>query len=125
METSLKQLIQQMSQHGRAELVQGKVISTSPLKIQILNDSKLVVSERITVIPRHLTDYETEMDIVWGGETSISSNTTTADAHAHKLLDFNIYKAKAVVRNALKVGELVHIIVMQSGKKYYVLDRVT
>lgn len=124
-ETSIKQMIQNISQKGRAELVQGMIISTAPLKIQVLNDSKLVISERITVVPRHLTDYETEMDIVWSGETAISSDTNTVDAHAHKLLDFNLYKAKAIVRNALKAGEIVHLIVLQNGKKYYVLDRVT
>lgn len=118
--TSIKQMVQEMAKHGRAELVQGKVISEKPLKFQITNDSKLVISERIAIIPRHLTDYETEMDLIWKFDTSVSSNTAAGD----KLVDFNLYKAKAIVRNALKVGETVHLLALQSGKLYYVLDRV-
>ena len=56
---SLKSIFQGMVR-GYAELMQGTVISVSPLKIQMANDEKLIINERITVIPRHLSDYKTK-----------------------------------------------------------------
>lgn len=122
--TSIHGAIVKMGKSTAPALLQGTVIATDPLKIQIANDSKLVISELITVIPWHLTDYETEVDIEWKGETSVDSNTTTEAGHAHKLEDFNIYKAKITVRNALKVGDILDILALNGGKKYYILDRV-
>ena len=87
------------------QLIQGTVISDSPLHIQIANDSKLVIGEAITIIPRHLTDYETEADVTWQDDTT--------------------GKARLTVHNALKSGETVHILSLCRGKLYYILDRVT
>ena len=56
---SLKNIFQGMVR-GYAELMQGTVISVSPLKIQMANDEKLIINERITVVPRHLSDYKTK-----------------------------------------------------------------
>lgn len=100
--TSIKQAIQEMANQSAATVIQGTVTSISPLKIQIDNDSKLVISARIAIIPIHLTDYETKIDI-----PSISLNG-----------------AKAIVKNSLKVGEKVHLLAFEKGKKYYILDRV-
>ena len=58
--TSLKQLIQGMTDSG-IEVLQGIVKSASPLKIQMVNDEKLIIGPNITYIPRHLTDYKTEI----------------------------------------------------------------
>lgn len=101
--TSLKQLFQGMASSEVPQLVQGTVISDNPLRIQIANDSKLIIGESITIVPRHLTDYETEADL-----------TESA----------NIYKAKLTVHNALKIGDTVHILSLCRGKLYYILDRV-
>lgn len=57
-ETSLKQLFQSMIPGG-PELMEGKVIQINPLKIQMTNDEKLIINERITIVPWHLTDYKT------------------------------------------------------------------
>lgn len=120
-QTSLKGMLQGMIP-AAAELLQGTVTSTSPLKIQITNDSKLTIGAAITVVPRHLTDYSTTADITWGEKTSLSDDTRTSDGD--KLKKFSIYGAGLTVHNALKVGETVHILALQNGKKYYVLDRV-
>ena len=50
--------------------------------------------------------------------------TTEETKHSHSLASFNIYKATMTVYNALKVGEKVHLLSFDNGKKYYVLDRV-
>ena len=63
-ETSLKQLFQSMIPGG-PELMEGKVIQINPLKIQMTNDEKLIINERITIVPWHLTDYKTRATARW------------------------------------------------------------
>lgn len=114
-----------------SELLQGVVISENPLKIQIANDSKLVITNISAIIPRHLTDYETTVDLeqttcspIIKAETELEIATETVNQHAHAVEEFSAYKLKIKVYNALKKGETVHILAVQNGKKYYVLDRV-
>ncbi len=135
--TSIKQLFQEMTGGNAVEVVQGIVKSENPIKIQIINDEKLVVGENITYIPRHLTDYKTVIDIVQK-DGSVDSKTkkdgshshsgvhgqTSATPHSHALETFHIYSVEMTVYNALKVGEKVHILSFNQGKQYYVLDRV-
>lgn len=151
-QTSLKGLFQGMSDAG-VEVLQGIVKSASPLKIQIVNDDKLVIGPNITYVPRHLTDYTATVDIVQGKGSvqsqtstdgshthSYSGNTESAGdpshthsysgetqgkAHSHSLSTFNIYGATMTVYNALKVGEKVHVLSFNHGKQYYVLDRIS
>ena len=104
-----------------AELMVGIVISTSPLKIQMVNDEKLVIGAAITVVPRHLTNYTTKVTISGG---SLSGSTTYNSLHSHGYASFTDTMADMTVYNALKKGEMVHVLALQNGKKYYVLDRV-
>ena len=46
--TSLKQLIQDITPR-ETDLLQGVVISTDPLRVQMVNDSKLIISKKISV----------------------------------------------------------------------------
>ena len=98
--TSLKSLFQG-TLSADSELLQGTVISISPLKIQASNDSKLVITGTSAIVPKHLCNYSVKCSIGSGGET------TTATLY-----------------DALKVGDKVHLLALQSGKKYFVLDRV-
>lgn len=149
--TSIKQLIQDMTEAG-VGILQGVVKSASPLKIQIVNDDKLTISSNITYVPQHLTDYTVTVDIAVGSG-SLTGNTTEAGdsemnyngktdeagepehthtfgvemqnkAHTHDLSSMNIIGATMTVHNALKVGDMVHIISFNHGKQYFVLDRV-
>lgn len=78
--TSIKQLIQQIMPR-QTEIVIGKVMSANPLKVQVINDEKLVLNRNILIIPKRIVD------------------------------------------EPLKFGECIHILVVNSGKKYYALDR--
>lgn len=147
-QTSLKALFQSMTPESMS-VVRGEVISASPLKIQIINDEKMVLHENIICLPRHLTDYSTKCDIVLG-EGSVNSQTqlggahphgssgthsghtggdgahshpSSEGAHTHTLETFNVYGASIKIYNALKVGEIVFILSFNQGKKYYILDR--
>lgn len=146
---SLKQLFQGMVPEAM-EVLQGTVISASPLKIQVVNDEKLVLTENIISLPRHLSDYTTTIDIQLGKGTINSvtrsgqgthphgssgqhgghtggdgshSHPDSEGAHVHNVATFNIYGATITVYNALKVGETVYILSYNHGKKYYIFDR--
>lgn len=134
-ETSLKGLFQGMIPEA-VELLQGTVIQESPLKIQMANDNKLITGESITVVPRSLTDHEVEADVrladgTIDSETSKALNPGSKSAsaygseqHIHKLTSFTIARGVITVHNHLAKGDKVHVLAIQNGKKYFVLDRV-
>ena len=132
---------------ANAEIMQGNVISVSPLKIQMVNDEKLIINERITVVPRHLSDYTTEATFTVGKGTLTSVTTTSGShqhsggthgghdggngshehvggTHSHPLSTYTLDHGTLTVWNALKVGEMVYVLSLNNGKLYYVLDRV-
>lgn len=121
--TSLKQLFQGMAGDG-VEVLQGIVKSASPLKIQIVNDDKLTIGPNITYIPRHLTDYKTEIsgpniqNYYYTGSSMESGTAPVSPPHVHAL-----GRIPVTVHNALKAGEKVHVLSFNHGKQYYVLDR--
>lgn len=118
--TSLKQLFQGMAGDG-VEVLQGIVKSVGPLKIQIVNDEKLTIGPNITYIPRHLTDYSTEVTVSWRTESASGGSGDAAYAsHSHAITG----RKSITVHNALKVGDRVHVLSFNHGKQYYVLDRV-
>ncbi len=127
---SLRETIKGMSERN-TELLQGVVISEKPLKIQAVNDSKLIITAVSAIIPWHLTDYETTVDLEETENSPIVHAATSKDIvskvvslHAHENEKFKIYKLKIKVYNSLKKGEKVHILAVQNGKKYFILDRV-
>ncbi len=112
-EESLKKLIQDMIPASCA-LVEGTVISTSPLKIQITKDAKLIIGAASTIIPQHLTNYSVAVTIpASGGHPQYVGD----GVHTHKEVTMTIY-------NGLKPGDKLHLLAVQNGKKYYALDRV-
>lgn len=147
--TSLKEAFQGLIPDS-VGVIQGKVISAAPLQIQALNDDKLILSQNILCLPRHLSTYQTTIDIVLG-KGSINSLTRagqgthshgssgehgghvsgdgahghpdTEGEHVHNVATFNIFGAGMTVYNALKVGDTVYILSFNQGKKYYILDR--
>lgn len=119
--TSLKQLIQGMTSSG-IEVLQGIVKSASPLKIQIVNDEKLIIGPNITYVPWHLTDYTTEVTVEWETENASGGSGEAAYAeHRHAISG----RKKITVHNALRTGEKVHVLSFNHGKQYFVLDRVS
>ncbi len=116
--TSFKQLFQEMTGNKEVEVLQGIVKSEKPLKIQIVNDEKLLIGPNITYIPRHLTDYKTTCTISKG-----DGNLNGPTSDGSELTDFTL-KGSIIVHNALQLGEKVHVLSFNHGKQYYVLDRL-
>lgn len=137
--TSLKQLFQQMVPEN-VGLIEGVVVNTEPIAIQVVNNSKMVLSGLNLVLPKHLTDYQTTFTInlseppILTGETSLDNehshtnpeggSTGTQEAHKHILSKFGLEEATITVHNALKRDERVYMLRFNGGKLYYVLDKV-
>lgn len=97
----------------------GKVISSSPLKINV--EQKMTLTDAQLVLTRNVTDYKVYMTVDHTTEnTSGGSGDSAFASHNHA------YKGKKqfTVHNGLVVGEEVIMVQMQGGQKYIVLDRV-
>jgi hypothetical protein len=101
-----------------ADLRFGKVVSTSPLKVEITN--QFVLPASILIVPEHLTDHEVEVTVTsdYGWKTE---NTNCYTNHKH---DITVNKQKLKIHGALKVGDKVAVMRKQGGQFYYILDRL-
>ncbi len=143
-------------------IVEARVISASPLKVQATNDAKLILSEASLIVPRNLTDYtttatfaldkgnidsETEGDgrhchgssgahehsggTHGGHDAGNGSHGHDGGAHTHsnegphdhRLVSFTLTRGTITVYNALKVDEIIYMLPVNNGKKYFILDR--
>lgn len=106
----------------------GTVVSESPLKVQI--SSQLTIPASMLIVPRHLTDYETECTIDWQTENTTHTHTIkdsysgggTAENNTHKHAVKG--KKKIIIHEALKQGNKVALLRKSGGQSYYILDRV-
>lgn len=92
-----KAAVQAVNASKPVNVVFGKVISASPLKIKI--DQKLLLGSAQIVLPRSVTDYRLSVTV---------DNETKS----------------VTVRNALKVGEEIILLQVSGGQKYIVIDRI-
>lgn len=76
----------------------GKVVSISPLKIQV--EQKLQLDMDNLILPEHLTDYDIELQLKGGSTKQI----------------YTVY-------NSLKVDDVVILVRQAGGQKYLVVDR--
>lgn len=83
----------------------GKVISISPLKIQI--NTKLILEASQIVLSQRVTNHT----------IPTSGSTGSADGHSHGIGSLSM-------NNALQVGNEVIMIRQTGGQEYIVLDRV-
>ena len=117
--TSLKSLFQGLIPDS-CGIIQGTVISASPLQIRAENDDKLIINELLLIVPHHLTNHKVTVDI---GNGNVTAQTSSVDGHSHELMQFALQQGIMTVYNGLKVGEKVHLLSLNNGKKYYILDR--
>ena len=97
---SIKQLFQGLIP-DQGGVIRARVISLDPLRIQAINDDKLLIGANSVIIPHHLTDYQTSVDIP----------------------DAGLENVVMTIRNSLNTGDTVHLLSFNQGKKYFILDR--
>lgn len=97
----------------------GKVISVSPLKIQV--SAKSIYTEKMLILTRNVTDFEVDMTVSHITENRSGGSGDPAFAsHNHEYKG----KKKFKVHNALIVGDEVVLGRVQGGKRFVVLDRI-
>ena len=100
-------------------LLFGQVISDSPLKIQV--DQKTILTEKMLILTRNVTDFEVDMSVSHITENRAGGSGDPAFAsHNHDYKGRKKFKA----HNALVKGDEVVLARVQKGKRYVVLDRV-
>lgn len=97
----------------------GKVISVSPLKIQV--SAKSIYTEKMLILTRNVTDFEVDMTV---SHVTLNRAGGSGDpAFASHNHDYK-GKKKFKVHNALIVGDEVVLGRVQGGKRFVVLDRI-
>lgn len=97
----------------------GKVISVSPLKIQV--SAKSIYTEKMLILTRNVTDFEVDMTVSHITENRAGGSGDPAFAsHNHDYKG----KKKFKVHNALILGDEVVLGLVQGGKRFVVLDRI-
>ena len=97
----------------------GKVISVSPLKIQV--SAKSIYTEKMLILTRNVTDFEVDMTVSHITENRAGGSGDPAFAsHNHDYKG----KKKFKVHNALIMGDEVVLGRIQGGKRFVVLDRI-
>ena len=97
----------------------GKVISVSPLKIQV--SAKSIYTEKMLILTRKVTDFEVDMTVSHITENRAGGSGDPAFAsHNHDYKG----KKKFKVHNALILGDEVVLGRVQGGKRFVVLDRI-
>ena len=102
-----------------ADMMFGKVISASPLKIKV--DQKLILTSAQLVLSRNVTDFRLSVTVNHTTENaSGGSGDASFASHNHGIVG----KKTLTVHNALTVGEEVILMQMSGGQKYIVIDRI-
>jgi hypothetical protein len=104
-----------------ANIFFGKVISASPLKINV--DQKLILTSAQIALSRNVTDYEVEMEPIPSHFTEEASGGSGEQSFANHKHEYK-GKKKFKVYNALKSGEEVILLQVAGGQKYIVIDRI-
>jgi sortase (surface protein transpeptidase) len=117
--TMKKAAIEAVNASKPTAVVYGKVISSSPLKINV--EQKMTLTSAQLVLTRNVTDYEIEMSVDHVTEYKSGGSGESAFAsHNHAYTG----RKKFTVHNGLVVGDEVLMIQMQGGQRYIVIDRV-
>lgn len=111
---SLKQLLKAAVDARPSGIIVGAVRRVNPLEIQAANDSKLILTESNTFVPKWLTNFTVSASA--SGSTGYESSP---ESHRHS---FSI--SSITINNGLKAGDSVYLLSFERGQLYYVLDRV-
>lgn len=112
-----------MDNNQLCDLRFGKVISVTPLKVQVTN--LFTIPESLLIVPQHLTDYELKVTTAgydWKTDNeSGGSGEDSFESHNHTIRQS---EKTLKVHGALKVGDKVALLRKQGGQSYFILDRL-
>lgn len=100
-------------------LIFGKVLSVSPLTVEV--DQKLKLTEAQLILTNAVRDFTVNMTVDHEtGNTSGGSGDASFASHKHAYTGTKSFR----VHLALKVGEQVILLRADGGQKFIILDRV-
>lgn len=100
---------EQNDSESPATVCSGKVLTASPLTVQV--DQRFTLPAENIIVPQHLTNYSVSVNI--------SGSTGSADGHTHTLGAYTM-----TINNALKAGDKLVLVRQSGGQKYLIIDRV-
>lgn len=105
-------------------VVFGKVISVSPLKVNV--EQRLTLDESHLILLNTVRDHQVEISFDDASIKNIVKDYSMSDVPGtdYKLTFQQKVKNKVTIYNGLKVDETVILIRVQGGQKYVILDRV-
>lgn len=114
-----KAAIEAVNASKPTSIVYGKVISTSPLQVNV--EQKMTLTAAQLVLTKNVTDHKVEMTVNHVTENrSGGSGETSFASHNHAYQG----RKEFTVHNGLIVGDEVIMIQMQGGQKYIIFDKV-
>lgn len=114
-----KAALEAMNASKPMSVLYGKVISSSPLKINV--EQKLTLTSAQLVLTRNVTDYEVEMTVDHLTEDrSGGSGEASFASHNHEYKG----KKKFKVHNGLVAGDEVIMLQVPGGQKFIVFDKL-
>ncbi len=114
-----RQAIGAVNASNPTAIVYGKVISITPLKIQV--DQKMTLTKEFLILTRNVKDHKVFMTVDHATEyKSGGSGDSSFESHNHAYTG----KKSFTVHNGLVVGDEVIMIQMQGGQKYIVMDKL-
>ena len=111
----IKKVVQQgIEGSSLTSLMEGEVVSSSPLKVKIKKNSKLIIPSELLVVPENLKDRTIK----------VSLSSPYVSTSSENFNNFNANNASMTINNSLKTGDKVMLISFEGGQKYYILDRI-
>lgn len=105
-------------------LLFGKVISISPLKINV--EQKLTLTEEQLILTSNVMDYKTKISFDNPEIKNIVKNYSIDDVPGsdYKLTFQEKVQNEVTIYNGLKIGDEVILLQIQGGQKFIVLDKI-
>lgn len=111
--------IQAVNANRPVILVQGEVMKINPLTIKV--DQKAELPEHFFALTHLVKDYYVDISVA-----HVTENRGGGGGYAEFASHNHDYtgRKKIKIHNALRIGERVHLLQVQGGQKYIVIDRV-
>lgn len=96
-------------------LSNGTVMRVNPLEINV--DQRFILTEDFLIVPESMTRYEIDLMHTHNFEDETAMTTRV------KVTEEGL-ASKIVIREGLKIGDIVLLLRVQGGQQYVVLDKV-
>lgn len=123
--SSIGQLIKQLALEGAKpislQIVEGTIISSTPLQLRLKDDPKLIIPSEFITVPERLKNHSRTVDLSAGNINAEMAEEGEPE-HTHLIKSLSLSNAQLVFNDGLKTGDKVMVAV--SGQSFFILDRI-